>query len=43
MENLLSSEMTLAMRKKRGKLKREEIELHENVGRALLAHSEGMS
>ena len=35
--------MTLAMPKKRGKKKREEMELPANVRRGLLAHSEGLS
>ena len=35
--------MTLAMPKKRGKKKREEMELPANVRRGLIAHSEGLS
>ena len=35
--------MTLAMHKKGGKLKREEMELPANVWRLLIAHIEGMS
>ena len=35
--------MTLSMPKKRGKKKREEMELPANVRRGLLAHSEGLS
>jgi hypothetical protein len=35
--------MTLSMPKKRGKKKREEMELPANVRRGLIAHSEGLS
>ena len=35
--------MTLAMHKKGGKLKREEMELPANVWRLLIAHIEGMN
>ena len=35
--------MTLSMPNKRGKKKREEMELPANVSRGLLAHSEGLS
>ena len=35
--------MTLSMAKKRGKKKREEMELPANVRRGLIAHSEGLS